>query len=86
MVGTINKKTCEETINLIKKTNEPNELIVLGGIHNQENEILKREKINISTICSVKHRLSLKDQIINSTEIANNIIFKLNSKFNFSFK
>ena len=67
--------TFEETINLIKKTNEPNELIVLGGIHNQENEILKREKINISTICSVKHRLSLKDQIINSTEIANNIIF-----------
>ena len=67
--------TFEETISLIRHTEEPTELIVLGEIDNQENEILKEEKISISTFCSVKHWLSLKDQVIKSVQIANNIIY-----------
>ena len=67
--------TFEETISLIRLTGEPTELIILGEIDNQENEILKGEKISTSTFCSVNHWLSLKDQVIKSVEIANNIIY-----------
>ena len=67
--------TFEETINLIRKTKEPTELLILGEITNKENEILKGEKVSVSTICSVKFGTTLEDQIIKSDRIANNIIY-----------